>query len=87
MSGAKQALRTDFNQIEASAGQFSEAEAGLCRRFTNQMDETIERLANIGSLQRFMILWMFRTPGVVKGLIFVIAFTAIAILLGKVFGK
>lgn len=87
VSSAKRALRKDFNQIEVDAGKLSEEEAALSGRFTKLIDETIERLANISSLQRLMILWMFRTPGVVKGLIFVIAFTAIAILLGKVFGK
>ncbi|MDR2856676.1 MAG: hypothetical protein LBV50_02380 [Novosphingobium sp.] len=86
---AKQRLRADICQIGTATdtGRFDDEESALFDRFAVQIDAAIDRLATKAGWQRAMILWFFRIPGFVKAWIFVAVCVAVAILLGKVFGK
>jgi hypothetical protein len=86
---AKQRLRHDIRKIEAGTetGKFSDEEAALFDRYSGDIGEAIDRLASKPGWQRAIILWFFRTPGIIKVVIVAVAIAAIAILFGKVLAK
>lgn len=86
---AKQHLRADILQIGSATitGRLNDSESALFARFATLIDEAIDRLADKAGWQRWMVLWFFRTPRIIKILIVVIAITISAILFGRAIGK
>jgi ABC-type Fe3+-siderophore transport system permease subunit len=88
-STAKLRLRDDFERLGAATntGHFDEDEEALVECFAQQIEETIDRLAAKPVWQRTLILWNFRMPGILKGLLVVAGLTIAIMFINSVLGK
>lgn len=86
---AKSRLRADVRRLGSATNivHLDEEEAALVESFAKQIEETIDRLAVRPVWQRSLILWNFRTPGILKAVLLIAAFTVVAVSIGSVLSK
>ena len=86
---AKQALRADIFAIgsKTETGRFSVDEADLFERLAVNIDVAIDLLGSKSGWQRTLILWFFRTPGIIKALLLALIATLVAVSVTRIFGQ